>query len=150
MRRAWLSSLLVLAGWAAAGAPGGLGWECGGNQGLANAIEKLAGPNAVDCGFHEMIGKTSFRARRLAHECVGRALQDHRPFKFATSRIPLDSFVTEVLVRSAEGKLWIIVIDEMIGEQPTQWTAVCKHVSVDRRTLYLDRNESCVDHPLDL
>ena len=146
MRWTIVTSLLVLTCWAHAGESGKSAWDCAGNQELATAIEKLVGPNVVDCGFHDLSEKIPARVRRQAHDCVSTAMHERRAFKFATISVPLDSIVTEVLVRAPDGKLWMIVVDQMFDEQPTQWNAVCERASVDQRTLYLDRNESCVEY----
>jgi hypothetical protein len=146
MRPAWLAGLVAFVGWVAAAEPAREGWGCMGNLRLATTIDQLTGPGAIDCGFHEIGRPLKYSAKRKANDCLRKALRGHKPFKFGTVRVPLDSIVTEVLVRSADGKLWMIVVDEMFDEQPTQWNAICREVRVDTDTLYLDGNESCEEY----
>src|SRR5262245_32420193 len=115
MRRAVLLALSVLAGAAVAGESARKAWSC--NQDLAESVDALVGPDAIDCGFHEMFKSLRKAVHRKAYGCVEQALRGDKPFRFGTRRIPLDSVVTEILVRSRDGKLWLIVHDYIFGEE---------------------------------
>ena len=145
MRRAIFLPIFLIATWASGSEPVAQGWQCVGNQDLTEAIEALVGPDAVDCGFYQMGRKLDSAVQRRAYECVRRAVRARKPFKFGTVRIPVDSAVTEILARSADGKLWFVVYDFMFDEGATQWNATCDSAGVDRESLYVD-SEHCEKH----
>jgi len=148
MRAAAVLSLAWLTGCASTTPPiwPGPGWQMGGNAEFRAAVARLAEGATIDCGMHEMGRPLDPAVRRRVHDCVSRALRGNEAFKFGTARMPLDSFVTEVLVRSSDGKLWFLVYDWIpIEEYVTQWNATCSTASVDRKTLYVDAAQ-CKEH----
>lgn len=61
---------------------------------------------------------------RQARELAGPGMS--AAFRYGSVRIPMDSYATEVLVRSADGSLWLLVHDVMIdGEAPQFWVQRC-------------------------
>jgi hypothetical protein len=121
-------------------------WKPMAYVGFAESIDRLAGPGAVDCGMYNLLGhEVTRKAKRIAFDCVQAALGSRTPFKYGTLRIPIDSFATEVLVRSAEGTLWLIGHDQMIdddtGETQQQWNQECHSTYVDRHTLIISRED---------
>jgi hypothetical protein len=124
-------------------------WREAGYEGFGASVAALAGPGAVDCGFINLLAETgATRARRArAVACVREAKRRGVPSKFGTVRIPIDSYVHEVYVRTAAGENWKIVFDVMIdGDAPQQWNQTCGSISVDPETLYL-RDKDCVGKP---
>lgn len=122
-------------------------WLNVGYKGFGESIAALAGSGAVDCGFVNLLGESRPKRaqRKRAIACVRDASSRGVPFKFGTLRVPIDSYVHEVYVRTAAGERWKIVYDIMIdGDAPQQWNATCKDISVDPKTLYLNGTE-CVE-----
>jgi len=144
MRAAVLLSLVWFAGCASTAPPvwPGPGWQIGGNAEFREAVQTLAGSEAVDCGLHEMSRPLDPVMQRRAHACVSAALRGEGAFKFGTARVPADSFVTEVLVRAGDGKLWFLVYDWIpIENYAAQFNSICSNASVDRKTLYVDAGQ---------
>jgi len=141
-----VSSVLLCSCATSATQPTGQAWSSSGYAGFAASIDAFVGP-AVDCGFFDLIGgKPALAVRRQVHACVGRAITAGVPFKYGTRRLPLDSFATEVIARTADGKLWMIVFDIMIdGDAAQQWNQTCQTVAVDPRTLIVDA-QGCVEN----
>ena len=141
-----MSSLLLCA--CATGAQSaGDAWASQGYSGFAGSVDSLVGPDAVDCGFFDLMKDLpSRKIRRQAEQCVNNAVRDGRNFKFGTLRLPMDSYATEVIARTADGKLWSIVFDVMIdGDAPQQWNRICQEVGIDRATMIIT-TEGCVEH----
>src|SRR5262245_8547732 len=112
MRVAWILPLVFGSCLAAEPGSAKLPWEPTGYQGFVESIEALVGPDAIDCGFHNLLDeKLTEAARAQAYRCVRDALKGNRPFKFGTLRIPVDSYGYEVLVRSPRGELWCVTFD---------------------------------------
>jgi hypothetical protein len=122
-------------------------WASSGYRGFVESIDAFVGPGLVNCGFFNLIeGKPASAARRQAHTCVKRAIAAGQTFKYGTTRLPIDSYATEVIARTADGRLWMIVFDVMIdGEAPQQWNRVCQSVAVDPRTMIIDAR-NCVEN----
>jgi len=140
MRLMILASSLLLCACAANGArPTGQNWSSAGYQGFAASIDSFVGP-AIDCGFFNLlVDKPASAVRRQARACVERAIAAGLPFKYGTERLPIDSYATEVIARTPDGKLWMIVFDVMIdGDAPQQWNQVCRTVAVDTRTMIIN------------
>ena len=121
-----------------------LDWADVGNEEFRAAVDKLAGKESIDCGLVLMAGKQPDGAgRRKALACMADAQSRKVAFKFGTSRVPLDSHVTEVYVRTSSGETWQLVFDLMPLENVYQtWIAACDSVEVDPTTLYLS-GENC-------
>jgi hypothetical protein len=146
MRIAWL--VLILSGVCVAEPEVIRHWEPVGYQGFAESIDALAGPNAIDCGFLNLLDeKLGDAAKEKAYQCVQMALMSKRPFKFGTLRIPTDSYGYEVLARTPQGELWRVTYDRMLtdDESGRQWSEVCKSVSIDRALVV--RGRDCVAKP---
>ena len=149
MRIAWM--VLLSSGMCVAGEPPRTGhpWEPAGYQGFVESIDALVGPEAVDCGFLNLLeDSTSQEARSRAHRCVRTALKGKQPFKFGTLRIPIDSYAYEVIARSSRGELWQVTFDLMLtdDESGQQWNRICRAASVDRKTLTIHGTD-CVSQP---
>jgi hypothetical protein len=121
-------------------------WQEFGYARFSRTIDELLGPGAVDCGYLDLIGGTpSAQARASTNECLRKARAGDAPFKYATVRLPIDSYAHEVFARTRDGTLWMIVYDIMVdGDAPQQWNQVCQSITVDRRTLMI-RGEGCVE-----
>jgi len=148
MRLAALVSSLLLCACATAGTePSGNAWSLSGYEGFVESIDAFVGPSAVDCGFFNLIeGKPAPAVRRRAHACVKSAIASGLAFKYGTKRLPIDSYATEIVVRAADGKFWMIVFDVMIdGEAAQQWNRICQAVAVDPKTMIIDARE-CVEN----
>ena len=61
--------------------------------------------------------------------CARDAFATGHAFRYGSVRIPVDSYATEVLVRSKDGALWLLVHDVMIdGEAPQFWVQRCERL----------------------
>jgi hypothetical protein len=148
MRRVVLALPILLCSCATADMqPAGREWSASGYEGFAESIDVLVGPAVVDCGFFDLIGdKPAPAVRRQAFTCVDGAIKSGKAFKYGTQRLPMDSYATEVIARTPDGKLRMIIFDVMIdGEAPQQWNRICEKVSVDPRTLIIE-GEGCVEY----
>ena len=124
-----------------------LAWPSAGYAGFSESIDALVGPGLVDCGFFNLIaGKPASAVRRQARACVDGAIAAGQTFKYGTERLPIDSYATEVIARTKDGRLWKIVFDVMIdGEAAQQWNQICQSVAVDPRTLIIDAT-GCIEN----
>jgi hypothetical protein len=104
-------------------------WEGCGCSWLEQQARELAGPGMIDCGFVNVIAGRSRAELRAGMRCARRAFGRSAAFRFGSVRIPIDSYATEVLVRRADGSLWLLVHDVMIdGEAPQFWVQRCEKV----------------------
>jgi hypothetical protein len=113
-------------------------WSPEGYKGFVESIDALVGPNAVNCGYVNLLEvEKGSQARRDAYACVQYVLARGLPFKFGTYRIPIDSHAYEVLARAPDGKLWEITYDQMVDDDESgqQWNRTCRSVRMDRKTL---------------
>jgi len=143
---ALVSSMLLCSCATATPPPGAHAWNPTGYEGFVESIDALVGPTVVDCGFFDLLErKPASKVRRKAHACVEQAITAGQTFKYGTLRLPIDSFATEVIARTADGKLWMIAYDIMIdGEAPQQWNQICQKVVVDPRTMIINA-QGCVE-----
>jgi hypothetical protein len=101
-------------------------WEVCRCDWLEQQARELAGPGMIDCGFVNLIGGRSGDEVRAGMRCARMAVKTSAAFRYGSVRIPMDSYATEVLVRSADGSLWLLVHDVMIdGEAPQFWAQRC-------------------------
>ena len=139
----------VLLGSCATATPQATGhpWSPTGYEGFVESIDALVGPEAIDCGFFNLVGrKPASTVRRKARACVEQAVAAGHTFKYGTARLPIDSFATEVIARTADGTLWMIAYDVMIdGDAPQQWNRICQSVAVDPRTMIIDA-QGCAEN----
>ena len=142
-----MSSMLLCSCVTAGSQPIGKAWTSAGYEGFAESIDALVGPGFVDCGFFILVAdKPASAVRRQARACVERAISAGQTFKYGTERLPMDSYATEVIARTADGKLWKIVFDIMIdGEAAQQWNQICQSVAVDSRTMIIDAS-GCIEN----
>ena len=83
----------------------------------------------IDCGFVSLVADQPREELRTGMRCARQAFGTSAAFRFGSVRIPMDSYATEVLVRRADGSLWLLVHDVMIdGDAPQFWTQRCGHV----------------------
>jgi hypothetical protein len=108
-------------------------WASAKAPNLVELVNKLAGPEAIDCGFINQLGEEESHAGwRAAMRCASAALEHGEPFKFGTYRIPMDSYTHEIVVRGADGQLWFLVLDVMLdGDAPQFWQERCTSVTPD-------------------
>lgn len=138
MYRACIGALLLVAGCATSSTqyrPGP--WPPIGYEGFAENINAIAGEDAIDCGFHNLLKwdpRDAERVRKAKLRCVQRAVERGDPFKYGTARIPIDSLAYEVLVRPRDGDYWLRTYDVMIGNPGrSQWTQQCRSIRLDMR-----------------
>jgi hypothetical protein len=94
---------------------------------LEKEARALAGVDAVDCGFVNLLEDSSRARLHAGMRCARRAFKDGKPFLYASFRIPIDSYAHEVLIHSAEGTLWLLTVDRMIDEETAQfWKQKCQ------------------------
>ena len=146
MRLAVFTSLSLQSACASTGVQQKADWGSQVDAKLVASIDSLVGPNAVDCGLYNLTGGAPpYRIRLAAHDCVDSAVRAGQTFKYGTLRIPIDSDATEVIARTADGKLRLIVRDVMIGEGfAQQWNQICQEVGVDPHTMIVEA-ERCVE-----
>jgi hypothetical protein len=102
-------------------------WESCHCDWLAQQASELAGPDMIDCGFVNLVGVRPRAEIRGGISCAREAFRNSAPFRYGSVRIPLDSYATEVLVRHADGSLWLLVHDVMLdGAAPQYWVHRCE------------------------
>jgi hypothetical protein len=88
--------------------------------------QQIASPGMVDCGFVNLLEDSSRRSLRAGMSCARQAFESNLPFRYGSLRIPHDSYATEILLRTADGTLWLLTTDQMLGEQEYQyWKQKC-------------------------
>lgn len=119
-------------------------WQRVGNAEFRAAIEKVVGPDPVDCGLVDLVLRQQHRAEaRKVLACIEDAKLRKLSFKYGTFRIPIDTHVYEVYVQSASGEAWLFAYDLAPLENEFQmWFVNCKQVDVDAYTLIIT-GESC-------
>ncbi len=114
--------------------------------GFSKKIDRIAGNDAIDCGFYDRMLRDSEslkRKRRGLSDCVKNSIKAGRSFKFGSVRIPADSYVYEVLVLSPEKEYWTITFDLMLdGSNAIHWVKRCDSVNVDVKSLSY-KGEGC-------
>jgi hypothetical protein len=121
-------------------------WKPVAYPGFVQSIDVLAGPTARDCGWLNLMEtRPRGKVERAAYDCVQAVLKGSAPFKFGAMRIFADSQKYEVVVRQADGKLWLISYEVMLeGEAPQQWNQVCRDISVEESLVI--KGEECAEH----
>lgn len=101
--------------------------------GFDSDVDKLAGPDATDCGFHVGGAADTEQARR----CALKAARAGKPFKIGVSGFGADSSYCIAAVRDTVGKLWKFTVDadvlEMSGGGTTLWISRCARFRPIRR-----------------
>jgi hypothetical protein len=138
MFRCSAAILLLVAGCAANESQYGAGpWAPIAYEGFAEDVNAIAGEDAIDCGFHNLLEQGPWKAeaaRKSTLRCVQTAIERGEPFKYGTLRIPIDSLAFEVLARPRGGDYWLRTYDVMVDHTGTaQWTKQCKSVRLDMR-----------------
>jgi hypothetical protein len=128
--RCALPILCLLLGGCASTAPS-FAWP----QTFDTEIARVAGDEVVDCGFLNVNrGGSPAAHRRAARDCMARARQQNKAFKYGTVRVPIDSTASEVLVQTRQGT-YLFIQDEMVLQNSVQrWSRRCERAEVDSRT----------------
>jgi hypothetical protein len=106
------------------------GWQDVCYAGFAEDVDAVAGPQAVDCGFHVGPGASS---RDIAQwqACGRKAVDSGRPFKLGYRSFGTDSAFCSVAIRTPEGELisWYLDFDVTGGggTEPSSalWASRC-------------------------
>ncbi len=115
--------------------------------GVTENVEKLAGSEAIDCGFHDLLTEKGKGTMLYGIECVRRAILHDRSFMYGINRIPLDSVATEILIRTSDGKYWTIVYDlEFDSDKPQLWVHSCKSVKLHKKSGTYE-GKKCIEEP---
>jgi hypothetical protein len=123
----------------AVGAEASSSWKFMCYQGFVESVDKLVGPDAIDCGLIDQQSEKVTEARKLgAVRCVEETLHGVRPFKFGM--VPAGSNVVYLLLRSPAGELWTVRYERSIANKhlhETQINQTCKNVSFDSGALII-------------
>lgn len=115
-------------------------------SGFSEKIDRIAGGDAIDCGFYDLTQRNSNALKENAaglSDCVKASIKSDKPFKIGSVRIPVDSAAYEVLVYSPEKEYWTIVFDWMLdGSNAIHWVKRCDSVNVDVKSLSY-KGEGC-------
>ena len=88
----------------------------------------------VDCGFVNLIEEPNRKKLRAGMNCARNAFESGKSFRYGSVRIPIDSYAHEVLIRSADGTLWFLVHDRMLGDDDAQyWEQKCRKLTFKPR-----------------
>ena len=136
MRRTLCLASLAIAGCAATGTPSQYSWPRGEFPDQLQSVDTLAGAAPRDCGFfrYSRIDADNHGAIR-GRQCALGAMHKRQPFKFGTSRVPIDSISVQALVGASDGTLWLIEYGFGLGDESTsQVNYTCKSVVIDQKT----------------
>lgn len=118
-------------------------WEKFGYDGFGEKIERLAGAEARHCGIVNLIDPNDPINQGVSLEsaraCVAESVAAGNPFKYATLRIPIDSFLFEAVIQTPEKEFWIVHYDVMVGDPSENLHDVqrCKGLNLRKsKTLY--------------
>lgn len=106
------------------------GWRNVCYDGFAEDVDAVAGPEAVDCGFHVGPGASSRDIARW-QACGRDAVASGEPFKFGYRSFGTDSAFCSVAIRTPEGELisWYLDFDVTGGggaePHPALWVQRC-------------------------
>jgi hypothetical protein len=122
------AGLLALTLAACASAPPPSWRECHCDS-IEERARNLAGSGMIDCGFVNLIEDRSRETLRAGMRCARHAFESSTAFRYGSIRIPVDSYATEVLVRAADGSLWLLTYDIMVdGDTPQSWVQRCERL----------------------
>jgi hypothetical protein len=112
-------------------------WKPMGYEGFSETVNAVAGDDAVDCGFVNLVPLDSEPAHRAAFQCVQAAIRRGDPFKYGTADIPIDSLAYMVLAKPRGEDFWLRTYDVMISpeRERAQWTKRCKSVRLNGRRM---------------
>lgn len=120
------------------GSRGEWGDQC--YEGFAEDVETLAGPDAVDCGFHAGMGANRGDIKRW-QACAREAVASGRPFKFGYRSFGIDSAFCHTAIRTPEGELlsWFLDFDVTGGSseraRSALWASGCKDIAFEAGTI---------------
>ena len=105
-------------------------------DGFAEDVDAVAGPDAIDCGFHVGPGASS---RDIAQwQACGREAQaSGKPFKFGYRSFGTDSAFCDVAIRTPEGELisWYLDFDVTggggTGPRSALWASRCTGIAFE-------------------
>ena len=96
---------------------------------LEEETRALAGPDFVDCGFVNLLEDSSDERLHDGMRCARQAFKQSRAFRYGSLRIPMDSYAREILIRSGDGKLWLVTHDMMLdGDAQQLWKQRCSRL----------------------
>lgn len=121
-------------------------WQDFGYEGMAEKINRISGPSAINCGIRNHIDPSdpvnSLATPAQSRACIKSAIESKTPFRYGSIRIPTDSYLFEALVLSETLEYWIIKYDYMIDESGhSHHIQRCKSVTVDYDNLSYTGNE---------
>ncbi len=132
-------TILLLAGCSSVEVYEHAAWPQYAYPGFSEKIDRIAGARAIDCGFYDLKGRDSKAHRGMEKgfsDCVKKLIEEGKPFKVGSVRIPVDSYAYEILVYSAEKEYWIIVFDLMLdGSDAAHWVKRCESVKIKSQDL---------------
>lgn len=111
-------------------------WDSFAYEGFGKKISSLASPSAVDCGVINQIDPNDpanqGNSLKKAHKCIRDSSREGQPFKFATVRIPSDSFLFEAIALTPNNDYWIVQYDYMLdGSSSLHDVKRCKGIKLD-------------------
>ncbi|WP_086929333.1 hypothetical protein [Agarilytica rhodophyticola] len=120
------------------------GWDI---TGVVDNVERLAGPEAVDCGFHDLQGAKGQGSVLYGIECVRRAIIHKRSVKFGTNEALPDSTVTEILIRTQDKKYWTVLYERMLDSDELRLSVhACESIKIHRDSNSYE-SKKCVEQP---
>jgi len=110
-------------------------WKNIGYSGFAEKINRIAGDEAIDCGFYDSVNP-KIKPPKKVSECIQGAVDKGLAFKYGTKRIPTDSLLYEVVLKDREGSYWNIVLDIMLDQSDiTHDIKKCRNMKFDYEPL---------------
>lgn len=123
------------------------GWDdIHGLFGLGERIDAVASSETKDCGFFDLIRSDATDPQLIRKwDCVSNLSLNTTPFKFGSLRLPIDSYVYEVVVRDNVGQYHMFTLDLSADVTSAQlWVERCSRVEFNDEILGYSR-ENCVD-----
>lgn len=98
--------------------------------GFTSAIEQLAGPGAINCGFIDRRSGGEFSALSKSQACIAKARASGQPFRFVSVRPSATSYLYEAITWTSAGEFWSITFDSaMDGSENLHFVQQCEGIS---------------------
>lgn len=126
-------------------------WESFAYEGFGKKINRLAGADAVNCGVINQISKddpvNNGNSLKKARACIEKSISQGATFKYATVKIPSDSYLFESLVFTPEKEFWIVHYDYILdGTSNMHVINRCKGLYL-KKSDYTFQGIDCIEVP---
>lgn len=113
-------------------------WKPFGYKGLKDKVDRLAGPDAINCGFVDRLSNEKSKIKiadnqlTLSQACIDQAIKNKRSFKYGSVRVASTSYLWEIVLLTPEQEFWKIIYDYSMDESGTlHFVKRCKSLAID-------------------